>query len=172
MARYMKITLEKRNVSCVARMLDYEAPETAELVWNALPSARRRVAREVRDERGLLPRAADRGRGAGAREFDDRADHGDVVYFYFPKGHLARSFREEKGFADLPGVVDLAVFYGRNNFLFNPSTGYVPGNVVRHDRRGHGRDGEGDARRLAVRQRRRNPDLFEGRRAFIAPPRG
>ena len=29
----------------------------------------------------------------------------------------------------MPGVVDLAVFYGRNNFLFNPATGYVPGNV-------------------------------------------
>ena len=54
---------------------------------------------------------------------------GDIVYFYFPRGHLARSLREERGLEHLPGVVDLAVFYGRNNFLFNPATGFVPGNV-------------------------------------------
>ena len=37
MAKYMEIKLEKRNVSCVARLLEYEAPETCDIVWNALP---------------------------------------------------------------------------------------------------------------------------------------
>ncbi len=37
MARYITITLDKRGVSCRARMLDDEAPRTAAAVWNALP---------------------------------------------------------------------------------------------------------------------------------------
>src|SRR5829696_7501698 len=37
MARFMEIRLEKREVACVARLLDEEAPRTCEAVWNALP---------------------------------------------------------------------------------------------------------------------------------------
>jgi len=129
MARYMEIRLEKRGVSCVARLLDYEAPETTDLVWSALPlSGDAWHAKYAMNEvYCLVPPIG--GEGPGLENSTIVPTTGDVVYFYFPRGHLARSFREEKGFADLPGVVDLAVFYGRNNFLFNPATGYVPGNV-------------------------------------------
>ena len=129
MARYMKITLEKRNVSCVARMLDYEAPETAAIVWDALPlSGDAWHAKYAMNEVYCLVPPI-KGDAPGLENSTIVPTTGDVVYFYFPKGHLARSFREEKGFDTVPGVVDLAVFYGRNNFLFNPATGYVPGNV-------------------------------------------
>ena len=37
MARYIEVTLKKRDVSCVAKMLDDLAPKTCEAVWNALP---------------------------------------------------------------------------------------------------------------------------------------
>src|SRR5690625_2325582 len=37
MARFIEIKLEKRDVSCVARMLDEVAPRTARAVWDALP---------------------------------------------------------------------------------------------------------------------------------------
>ena len=37
MARYIEITLKKRGISCVARLLDEKAPRTCEAVWNALP---------------------------------------------------------------------------------------------------------------------------------------
>ena len=37
MDRYIEVTLRKRDVSCVARMLDDLAPKTCEAVWNALP---------------------------------------------------------------------------------------------------------------------------------------
>ena len=37
MDRYIEVTLRKRGVSCVARMLDDLAPKTCEAVWNALP---------------------------------------------------------------------------------------------------------------------------------------
>ena len=37
MARYITITLDRRGVSCTARLLDEEAPATAAAVWDALP---------------------------------------------------------------------------------------------------------------------------------------
>ena len=39
MARYIEISLQKRNVSCVAQLLDEEAPKTCEVVWRALSLA-------------------------------------------------------------------------------------------------------------------------------------
>ena len=35
--RFITVTLEKRGVTAVARMLDAEAPRTAAAVWDALP---------------------------------------------------------------------------------------------------------------------------------------
>ncbi|MQA98344.1 MAG: DUF3830 family protein, partial [Streptosporangiales bacterium] len=37
MSRYLTITLERRGVSCVAELLEKDAPRTCEAVWNALP---------------------------------------------------------------------------------------------------------------------------------------
>lgn len=37
MPRHMKITLAERGVSCVAELLDKDAPRTCDAVWNALP---------------------------------------------------------------------------------------------------------------------------------------
>lgn len=129
MPRYIEVALEQRDVSCSARLLDDEAPETAQIVWDALPvSGDAWHAKYAMNEVYCLvpPMAGDR---PGLEHSTLMPIPGDLVYFYFPKGHLARSFREEHGFADLPGVVDLAIFYGRNNYLYNPSTGPVPGNV-------------------------------------------
>src|SRR5690606_704547 len=54
---------------------------------------------------------------------------GDVCFFEFESGMLDKEFKEEKGIEKYPGVVDLAVFYGRNNLLLNADVGFVPGNV-------------------------------------------
>ena len=37
MSRFMKIALERRGVSCVAQLLDKDAPRTCDAVWEALP---------------------------------------------------------------------------------------------------------------------------------------
>ena len=37
MTRYLDISLDKRGVTCVARLLDDLAPRTCDAVWNALP---------------------------------------------------------------------------------------------------------------------------------------
>ena len=39
MPRLIRISLKKRNVSCVARLLDEEAPRTCNALWEALPKS-------------------------------------------------------------------------------------------------------------------------------------
>ena len=50
-----------------------------------------------------------------------------MAYFYLPAGVR----RPADAQADLAGqaVVDLALFYDRNNILLSPSEGYLPGNI-------------------------------------------
>jgi Protein of unknown function (DUF3830) len=129
MARFMEIRLEKRDVGCVARLLDDDAPLTAELVWSALPlGGDAWHAKYAMNEVYCYVPPIGRG-GLGLENPTVAPIPGDVVYFYFPRGHLARTLREERGLDHLPGAVDLAVFYGRHNFLFNLAVGFVPGNV-------------------------------------------
>jgi hypothetical protein len=129
MSRLMSITLERRGVSCVAELLDKDAPRTCEAVWGALPLAgdayhakyaRNEVYTMV--ERFATPEP-------GLENPTVTPIPGDVVYFSFDGGMLDRGFKEEKGIAALPGVIDLAIFYGRNNLLLNGDVGWVPGNV-------------------------------------------
>jgi hypothetical protein len=121
----MEIRLEKRNVACIAQLLDTDAPLTCDIVWNALPLGGDvwHAKYAMNEIYCLVPPI--QGDAPGLENSTTTPIPGDIVYFYFPKGHLARSFREERGLEHLPGVVDLAVFYGRNNFLFNPATGFV-----------------------------------------------
>lgn len=128
MARYMRITLEKRGVSCVARLLDDDAPRTCDAVWDALPQANDVWhAKYASNEIYCLvpPFEAD----PGLENPTLTPIPGDVVYFSFPAGQFLRSFRRDRNIEGHDRVVDLAVFYGRNNLLFDPSVGPVPGNV-------------------------------------------
>jgi hypothetical protein len=129
MARYMEIALEKRGVSCVARLLEAEAPLTCDIVWSALPQGGDAFHAKYANNEVYCLVPPLRGAEPGLENSTLMPIPGDVVYFYFPAGHLPQAVREQHGLAGLPGFVDLAVFYGRNNFLFNPATGPVPGNV-------------------------------------------
>jgi Protein of unknown function (DUF3830) len=129
MPRLITITLEKRGVSCVAELLDADAPTTCEAVWQALPLGGDAYhAKYARNEvYTMVPRFA--GTEPGLENPTVTPIPGDVVYFSFAAGMLDREFKEEKGIDQLPGVVDLAIFYGRNNLLLNGDVGWVPGNV-------------------------------------------
>src|ERR1700743_2600042 len=129
MARLIRITLAKRGVSCLAEMLEKEAPRTCEAVWSALPQAGdAQHAKYARNEvYAMVPRFSET--EVGMENPTVTPIPGDVVYFSFPGGMLDRKFKEEKGIDGLPGVVDLAVFYGRNTLLLNGDVGWVPGNV-------------------------------------------
>lgn len=129
MARHVRITLEKRDVACTARLLEGEAPRTCAAVWDALPLAGDAFhAKYARNEvYAMVPRfTAD---PVGPENSTVTPIPGDVMYFDFAAGMLDRGYREQVGVEGLPGVVDLAIFYGRNNLLLNADIGWVVGNV-------------------------------------------
>ncbi|AUS80594.1 DUF3830 domain-containing protein [Actinoalloteichus sp. AHMU CJ021] len=129
MPKYMSIELAKRGVSCVAELLEKDAPRTCAAVWEALPQAGDvHHAKYARNEvYTMVPHFAEV--EPGLENPTVTPIPGDVVYFAFPGGMLDRDFKEEKGIGHLPGVIDLAIFYGRNNLLLNGDVGWVPGNV-------------------------------------------
>jgi hypothetical protein len=127
--RMLRITLAKRGVSCLAAMLEKEAPRTCDAVWAALPQGGdAQHAKYARNEvYTMVPRFAET--EIGLENPTVTPIPGDVVYFSFPGGMLDEEFKRDKGVAGLPGVIDLAIFYGRNNLLLNGDVGWVPGNV-------------------------------------------
>ena len=128
MARHLEITLEKRKVRCVARLLDEEAPRTCEAVWRALPQGgdafhAKYASNEIFT---LVPVLGEAEPGNENRTITPIP--GDVMYFYMPpETHFPEQVRHlcREG----QGLVDLAVFYDRNNLLLSPAEGFVPGNV-------------------------------------------
>jgi hypothetical protein len=129
MPKLMTITLERRGVSCIAELLEKDAPRTCDAVWQALPQGGDAYhAKYARNEvYTMVERFSDD--PIGLENPTVTPIPGDVVYFDFHGGMLDRTFKEEKGIDALPGVVDLAIFYGRNNLLLNGDVGWVPGNV-------------------------------------------
>ncbi len=132
MARYITITLESRGVSCTARLLDDEAPRTASAVWDALPlSSQVYHGKYARNEiYNLVPAFART--EPGKENTTVTPIPGDVCYFTFDANDLATAshgYEAGDGPEDLTHIIDLALFYGRNNLLVNGDTGWVPGNV-------------------------------------------
>lgn len=131
MARYLTITLEKRGVTARARLLEREAPQTAAAVWDALPQSGRVFhGKYARNEiYALVPAFADQEPGPENQTVTPIP--GDLCYFSFD-GVLenpAYGYEASAGTTETRLLIDLAVFYGRNNLLLNGDVGWVPGNV-------------------------------------------
>ncbi|MPZ63151.1 MAG: DUF3830 family protein [Propionibacteriales bacterium] len=132
MTRLMDITLDKRGITCVARLLDEMAPRTCDAVWNALPLGSDVFhAKYARNEiYTFVPAFADP--EPGRENTTITPIPGDVVYFPFEQWQLATAshgYDTDKEPHQASQIVDLAVFYERNNLLLNPDFGFVPGNV-------------------------------------------
>lgn len=132
MPRRIEIVLEKRQVSCVAELLDDLAPRTCAIVWDALPlSGDAYHAKYARNEiYTLLPGFADTEPGRENPTITPIA--GDVAYFSFDNWQLntpshGYSVSGQQLNDDI--IVDLALFYERNNLLLNPDYGWVPANI-------------------------------------------
>ena len=125
----MAITLERRQVTCLAELLEKDAPRTCDAVWRSLPLGGDAYhAKYARNEvYTMVERFIET--DIGLENPTVTPIPGDVVFFSFAAGQLDRNFKEEKGIHTLPGVIDLAIFYGRNNILLNGDIGWVPGNV-------------------------------------------
>jgi hypothetical protein len=131
MTRYVEIALDKRGASCRARLLDDLAPRTCAAVWDALPrSGSAYHAKYARNEIYALMPAL--GTDPGTENPTITPIPGDVCFFAFEPweiGSVAYGYDEGSAAHSGEQVVDLALFYGRNNLLINGDRGYVPGNV-------------------------------------------
>lgn len=130
MSKLLRISLERRGVSCTAELLEKEAPRTCAAVWDALaagplagPAQHAKYARN--EVYTMVPRFA-----PVARENPTVTPiPGDVCLFDFAGGMLDSAFKADQGIDAEEGAIDLAIFYGRNNLLINGDVGWVPGNV-------------------------------------------
>lgn len=137
MARYLTVSLRSRGVSCTAVLLDAAAPRTCQAVWEALPQAGQVYhGKYARNEiYNLLPAFA--AVEPGKENTTVTPIPGDLCYFAFDSDDLGNpaygyeqtaDVRAEEPAAVKP-IIDLALFYGRNNLLINGDQGWVPGNV-------------------------------------------
>jgi Protein of unknown function (DUF3830) len=132
MPRYIEIAFQRREARCVAQLLDAQAPRTCRAVWDALPQggdafhgkyARNEVYTLVEDFAPEPP---------GRENTTITPIPGDVCAFWFTGqelGSASHGYSEERRPAEDRMIVDLALFYERNNLLLNPDVGWVPGNV-------------------------------------------
>lgn len=132
MTRYLDVTLQRRGVTAVAKLLDKEAPRTAAAVWDALPlSGQVYHGKYARNEiYNLVPAFA--AVEPGPENTTVTPIPGDLCYFAFSSDQLgtpSHGYAEGQGPGELTAIIDLAVFYGRNNLLLNGDQGWVPGNV-------------------------------------------
>ncbi|MGB8944639.1 MAG: DUF3830 family protein [Streptomyces sp.] len=130
--RFIEVSLAKRGVQCTAKLLDDRAPLTCAAVWEALPLSEDVYhAKYARNEiYALFPAFADR--EPPLENPTVTPIPGDLCYFSFNGTQLGtQAYGYEPG-ADVKAgatVVDLALFYERNNLLLNGDVGWVPGIV-------------------------------------------
>ncbi len=126
MERYMEVAFRKRGVRCIARMLDDLAPKTCEAVWNALPQENDAFHAKYANNEvyTLVPPFAPI--EIGLENPTITPIPGDLLYFFFPPGAVNVPSLREAAYST--GLVDLAIFYGRDNLIYSPTTGPLPGN--------------------------------------------
>ncbi|MFS4092823.1 DUF3830 family protein [Streptomyces sp. AF1A] len=128
--RFVTVSLEKRGVHCTARLLADRAPLTCAAVWDALPLAGDVYhAKYARNEiYALFPPFAST---EPPRENPTVTPiPGDLCYFSFAGTELGTgAYGYDREVRPGAAVVDLALFYERNNLLLNGDVGWVPGIV-------------------------------------------
>ncbi|MGI5352593.1 DUF3830 family protein [Streptomyces sp. CA-250714] len=137
--RFIEVSLDKRGVSCTAKLLDDRAPITCAAVWDALPLGGDVYhAKYARNEiYALIPPFAPQ--EPPLENPTITPIPGDLCYFTFSNTQLAtpgygyEAAAEQQGaqaaHANHATVIDLALFYERNNLLINGDAGWVPGIV-------------------------------------------
>ncbi|MEI5523642.1 DUF3830 family protein [Streptomyces brasiliscabiei] len=129
--RHIEVALDRRGVGCTARLLDDRAPRTCAAVWDALPlSGDVYHAKYARNEiYALFPPFADR--EPPLENPTVTPIPGDLCYFSFAGTELATGAYgyDDEGVRPGTTLVDLALFYERNNLLLNGDVGWVPGIV-------------------------------------------
>ncbi|MEV6111091.1 DUF3830 family protein [Streptomyces sp. NPDC052109] len=128
--RFVTVSLDKRDVHCTARLLADRAPLTCAAVWEALPLAGDVYhAKYARNEiYALFPPFAST--EPPLENPTVTPIPGDLCYFSFAGAELGtKAYGYDREVRPGSTVVDLALFYERNNLLLNGDVGWVPGIV-------------------------------------------
>lgn len=125
MTPQIELVLVKKKVRAIATLLEEEAPRTCAAVWNALPLEGETFHAKWagRELYTLVPPLASR---PGEENATITPIPGDVLYFDVPPDTIDLPVALRR--AHPKGLVDIAVFYGRNNLLLGPA-GFMPGNL-------------------------------------------
>ena len=126
----IEIRLHRRNVSCIARLLEDEAPATCQAVWDSLPlSGEVYHGYYVGHELYTLQPASDIDVSVPENPTVTPAVR-DLCYFHMGAQYYDNQFLAERGFSGASALVAVALFYRPQNLLINPETGFAhPGNV-------------------------------------------
>jgi Protein of unknown function (DUF3830) len=131
--RFLEVALAKRGVHCTARLLDDRAPLTCDAVWSALPlSGDVYHAKYARNEiYSLFPPFAEE--EPPLENPTVTPIPGDLCYFTFNGTQLgSQAYGYGSTGAGVQAgatMIDLALFYERNNLLINGDLGWIPGIV-------------------------------------------
>ncbi|MEB8337763.1 DUF3830 family protein [Streptomyces endophyticus] len=139
MDRFIEVSLPKRGVTATAKLLDDRAPITCEAIWNALPLGSDVYhAKYARNEIYTLVQAF-APQEPPLENPTITPIPGDLCYFTFSNTQMSTASYGYEAAAEQQGnqaahaerdiVVDLALFYERNNLLINGDQGWVPGIV-------------------------------------------
>lgn len=125
MARRIELVLKQKGVRAVATFLDDAAPRTCAALWEMLPIDgdtfhAKWAGRELYT---LVPPPAT---SPGLENATIMPIPGDLLWFDVSPDSIDLPIEMRK--ANPRGLVDIAVFYGRNNFLLSPQ-GFMPGNL-------------------------------------------
>jgi hypothetical protein len=125
MARQIELALKLKRVHAVATLLEDEAPRTCNAVWDALPIEgetyhAKWAGRELYTLTPPFPVSP------GEENATITPIPGDVLYFDVSPDSIDVPVALRRQHPQ--GLVDLAVFYGRNNLLLGPA-GFMPGNL-------------------------------------------
>ena len=126
MERYIEVTLRKRGVSCVARMLTTSRRRRAKRCGMHCHRRTMPFTPNTRATKFIVLSRPLRPSEIGLENPTIMPIPGDILYFFFPPGTITLPSVRDVAYST--GMVDLAIFYGRDNLIFSPTMGPVPGN--------------------------------------------
>ena len=125
MARRIELVLKQKRVRAVATFLEDAAPRTCTALWSMLPiDGETFHAKWAGRELYTLVPPPDA--SPGLENATIMPIPGDLLWFDVSPDSIDLPIEMRK--AHPRGLVDIAVFYGRNNFLLSPQ-GFMPGNL-------------------------------------------
>ena len=125
MARRIELVLKQKGIRAIATFLEDAAPRTCAALWDMLPIDGETFHAKWAG-RELYTLVTPPEASPGLENATNMPIPGDLLWFDVSPDSIDLPIEMRK--ANPRGLVDIAVFYGRNNFLLSPQ-GFMPGNL-------------------------------------------